>query len=95
MVELWTEELVAKDPSGEPVINVASWFSRLTLEIVGQGTYILHYILLVLTYPTTAGFNYSFDAFDLRENPLRKAYSELLYAFIPQLDNAIGTEVYA
>jgi len=94
MVELWKEELIAKDSSGEPVINVAPWFSRLTLEIVGQGMYILNCTLLMLTYPTTVGFNYSFDALDLKDNPLKRAYSELLYARIPQLDNVIGTDVY-
>ncbi|THH20553.1 hypothetical protein EW146_g851 [Bondarzewia mesenterica] len=35
LVYKWKEETL-KNPSGEPVINVSKWLSRLTLDIIGQ-----------------------------------------------------------
>ncbi len=31
------EEVIATDPSGQPVINVVEWLSRTTLDIIGEG----------------------------------------------------------
>jgi hypothetical protein len=37
LVQKWQDELVAPDPSGQPLVNVTGWISRTTLDIMGQG----------------------------------------------------------
>jgi len=32
----WRKEVIASDPSGQPVINVHKWLSRTTLDIIGE-----------------------------------------------------------
>ena len=37
LVQKWKDELVTPHPSGQPLVNVAEWFSRMTVDIMGQG----------------------------------------------------------
>jgi hypothetical protein len=37
LVQKWQDELVAPDPSRQPLVNVTGWISRTTLDIMGQG----------------------------------------------------------
>ncbi|KAI0263461.1 cytochrome P450 [Gloeopeniophorella convolvens] len=36
LVQRWSDDVVAKDPTGKPLINVTKWFSRITLDIIGE-----------------------------------------------------------
>jgi len=36
LVQKWKEELIATDPSGQPLVNVTGWLSRTTLDIIGE-----------------------------------------------------------
>ncbi|KAI0284851.1 cytochrome P450 [Russula brevipes] len=36
LVQKWKEELIAADPSGQPLVNVMGWLSRTTLDIIGE-----------------------------------------------------------
>jgi hypothetical protein len=37
LVQKWKDELVTLHPSGQPLVNVTEWFSRMTVDIMGQG----------------------------------------------------------
>ncbi|KAH9066220.1 cytochrome P450 [Lactarius vividus] len=36
LAQIWKEEVIAADPSGQPVINVVEWMSRTALDIIGE-----------------------------------------------------------
>jgi hypothetical protein len=36
LVQKW-KEVIAADASGQPLVNVTGWFSRATLDIIGEG----------------------------------------------------------
>ncbi|KAI0263459.1 cytochrome P450 [Gloeopeniophorella convolvens] len=36
LVQRWKDDIVPKDPDGAPLVNVVKWFSRLTLDIIGE-----------------------------------------------------------
>jgi hypothetical protein len=36
LVQKWKDGLIAKDPHGEPVINLSQWLSRMTLDVIGE-----------------------------------------------------------
>ena len=37
LTQKWKDEVIALDPTGQPVINVTTWLSRTTLDIIGEG----------------------------------------------------------
>lgn len=37
LTQKWKEEVISLDPTGQPVINVTTWLSRTTLDIIGEG----------------------------------------------------------
>lgn len=37
LTQKWKEEVISFDPTGQPVINVTTWLSRTTLDIIGEG----------------------------------------------------------
>ena len=36
LVQKW-KEVIAADPSSQPLVNVVGWFSRASLDIIGEG----------------------------------------------------------
>ncbi|KAI0263463.1 cytochrome P450 [Gloeopeniophorella convolvens] len=36
LVQRWRDDLVAKDPNRKPLVDVTKWFSRATLDIIGE-----------------------------------------------------------
>lgn len=39
LTQKWKDEVISLDPTGQPVINVTTWLSRTTLDIIGEGKY--------------------------------------------------------
>ena len=37
LTQKWKDEVISLDPTGQPVINVTTWLSRTTLDIIGEG----------------------------------------------------------
>jgi hypothetical protein len=37
LTQKWKDEVISLDPTGHPVINVTTWLSRTTLDIIGEG----------------------------------------------------------
>lgn len=37
LTQKWKDEIISLDPTGQPVVNVATWLSRTTLDIIGEG----------------------------------------------------------
>lgn len=37
LTQKWKDEVISLDPTGKPVINVTTWLSRTTLDIIGEG----------------------------------------------------------
>ncbi|KAH9025552.1 cytochrome P450 [Lactarius hengduanensis] len=42
LVQKW-KEVIAADPSGQPLVNVAAWFSRASLDIIGEAAFDLQF----------------------------------------------------
>lgn len=43
LVQRWNDELATSDPSNPSLINVTSWISRATLDIIGQAGFDVHF----------------------------------------------------
>lgn len=60
------------------VLDVTSWFSRATLDVIGQGMhtfrYSFHYRLTLCVFPTAA-----FDYLSDRDNVLRRVFTGVAY----------------
>ncbi|ETW75471.1 cytochrome P450 monooxygenase 98 [Heterobasidion irregulare TC 32-1] len=54
------EEEITNEDTSEPVLNVAGWLTRVTMDVLGEGTHIV------------AGFGYEFGATDDRKGDLMK-----------------------
>ena len=39
LTQKWKDDVIALDPTGKPIINVTTWLSRTTLDIIGEGKY--------------------------------------------------------
>ncbi len=37
LTQKWKDQVISLHPTGQPVINVTTWLSRTTLDIIGQG----------------------------------------------------------
>ncbi|KAH9066245.1 cytochrome P450 [Lactarius vividus] len=61
LVQKW-KEVIAADPSGQPLVNVVGWFSRASLDIIGEA---LH-----TDRQLKAGFDFQFGSLDNLQNPL-------------------------
>jgi len=36
LAQIWKEEVITADPSGQPIVNVMEWLSRATLDNIGE-----------------------------------------------------------
>jgi len=36
LVQKWKDDLIPEDPSEEPIVNLAQWLSRMTLDVIGE-----------------------------------------------------------
>lgn len=41
LTQKWKDEVISLDYTGQSVINVTPWLSRMTLDIIGEGMYVL------------------------------------------------------
>ena len=63
--------MTAADPSGQPLVNVTGWFSRASLDIIGEGFARISTAVISQAYrQPTAGFGFQFASLDNRKNPL-------------------------
>jgi hypothetical protein len=37
LVQKWNDEVIASDPSGQPLVDLVLWLSRATLDVIGEG----------------------------------------------------------
>jgi hypothetical protein len=37
LTQKWKDEVISLHPTGQPIINVTTWLSRTTLDIIGEG----------------------------------------------------------
>ena len=37
LAQKWKDEVISLDPTGQPLVNVPPWFSRATLDVIGEG----------------------------------------------------------
>ncbi|KAI9452155.1 cytochrome P450 [Russula earlei] len=43
LTQKWKEEVISLDPTGQPVINVITWLSRTTLDVIGEAGFDFHF----------------------------------------------------
>lgn len=82
LVQKWREEEITPGNGGvESIVDVYSWFSRTTLDIIGEGI-----SLTGISLPTvwltrfSAGFGNHFNSLDNKKSDLSKTHAGLLYA---------------
>jgi hypothetical protein len=69
------------DPTGEPVINVTTWLSRTTLDIIGEGKSSASAKFcdnIFYMMPCVAGFDFHFGSLDNEKTQLASQYENLL-----------------
>jgi hypothetical protein len=68
---MW-KEVIAADPSGQPLVNVTGWFSSAALDVIGEGfTRVYIAVTSRTNYRPKAGFDFQFGSLDKKQNPLR------------------------
>ena len=81
LIQKWKEEEITPGKGAvEPIINVHSWLSRTTLDIIGESEYNVSFLgcFLCLSNHITAGFGFQFGSLDNKKSPLSQAYDGLL-----------------
>ncbi|KAI9430949.1 cytochrome P450 [Lactarius psammicola] len=69
LVQRW-KEVIAADPSGQPLVNVTGWFSRVALDIIGEGFARVSAAVTSRANPQSqAGFDFQFGSLDNTKNP--------------------------
>ncbi|KAF8486759.1 cytochrome P450 [Russula emetica] len=43
LTQKWKEEVISLDPTGQPVINMTTWLSRTTLDVIGEAGFDFHF----------------------------------------------------
>ena len=82
LTQKWKDEVISLDPTGQPIINVITWFSRAALDIIGEGKC---YVLPCSCdggsqIPCVAGFDFHFGSLDNErtKTQLASQYENLL-----------------
>ena len=80
LVQKWNDEVIASDPSGQPLIDLVVWLSRATLDVIGEGVGSFFRLSLCLcSNSPVAGFDYQFGSLDNIKTALAEQYDDLLY----------------
>jgi len=77
LTQKWKDEVIYQDHTGQPVINVTPWLSRMTLDIIGEG--MCRVMVGSRVYiPYIAGFDFHFGSLDNKKTELASQYENLL-----------------
>ena len=66
--------MIAADPSGQPLVNVTGWFSRASMDIIGEGFAHVSAVVTSRSNPQPqAAFDFQFESLDNIKNSLVQA----------------------
>jgi hypothetical protein len=78
LTQKWKDDVISLDPTGQPVINVTTWLSRTTLDIIGEGECSASVKTVFYMILCVAGFDFHFGSLDNEMTPLARQYENLL-----------------
>jgi hypothetical protein len=95
LAQKWKDDVVSVDPKGQTLVNVNSWLSRTTLDIIAESKCPCCYdvmILILVVY--VAGFDTHFGSLNDEQTHLALLHENLLWVnaslFYVQVDDNLG-----